>query len=29
VQNPTATDVWLGNEQGNVCIPAGGTVDLT
>lgn len=28
VQNPTATDVWLGNEQGSVCIPAGQTVKL-
>ena len=28
VYNPAATDVWLGNEQSAVCIPAGKTVDL-
>ena len=28
VQNTTATDVWLGNDQGSICIPAGKTVDL-
>lgn len=28
VYNPSAIDVWIGNEKGNYCVPAGQTIDL-